>query len=427
MVLAIVVGAVIPQFLVLVGEWGHQIRQPSVHLDYLIAVVWALVLGAAILLWPASWMHRKLLLLLWIVRCVVTLGLMLVYEANYGLDSFQYFELSRMPLEAYGPASLGTRLVGQLSMYHNMVLPTSYHALKVSYAYLGLVSVYLMYCAATLKLRQPRPRLLLVLGLFPSILFWGSTFGKEPLVLFGIALYVYGVIGFVEKGRWSFAALALAGIVAAAAIRLWMGPILAAPLLVIALRAVHGTGRKLATLLVFVAVLVVSMRTFAVAFAVDTMQDIYSSVAQFSDGGWGGGSTLDVDLTFTNPVQLLLYLPQGAFTALFRPLPGEVPNAFGTLAGLENLLLLGLALLAIVRVTRVQLRDPVVQWAIVFLVVWASVYGFVSSANLGAGVRFKLQVLPVMVGLLLYLAQYGKQSPVIGGRNSRPHHPPTRS
>jgi hypothetical protein len=46
-----------------------------------------------------------------------------------------------------------------------------------------------------------------------------------------------------------------------------------------------------------------------------------------------------------------------------------------------------------------------IQWAIVLLMVWSGTYAFASSYNLGAAVRFKLQILPLMLLLLLYLAR----------------------
>jgi hypothetical protein len=104
------------------------------------------------------------------------------------------------------------------------------------------------------------------------------------------------------------------------------------------------------------------------------------------------------------------FLPLGVFTALFRPLPGEVLNIFGIFASLENMATLGLLWLAIKRTHWEELKEPVVTWALSFVIAWSTVYAFVSSYNLGTASRYRLQILPVMICLLVYLSR--RRAPV---------------
>jgi hypothetical protein len=53
-----------------------------------------------------------------------------------------------------------------------------------------------------------------------------------------------------------------------------------------------------------------------------------------------------------------------------------------------------------------------VLWAVLLVVIWASLYGPISYQNLGAAVRFRLQVLPVELLILLYLARPRRASTV---------------
>jgi hypothetical protein len=92
------------------------------------------------------------------------------------------------------------------------------------------------------------------------------------------------------------------------------------------------------------------------------------------------------------------------FTALFRPLPGEISNAFGILAGLENLALLTIFLVAIKHFRSTELKNPVVLWGVLLVLVWTLAYAFISYQNLGGAVRFRLQILPIFLGLLLKFA-----------------------
>src|SRR2546427_12210921 len=67
-----------------------------------------------------------------------------------------------------------------------------------------------------------------------------------------------------------------------------------------------------------------------------------------------GGSGQEPAQPLTSVGSVVTFLPLGLFTALFRPLPGEVPNAFGGMAGVENVARL---LFAAVAALRGRLRD----------------------------------------------------------------------
>jgi uncharacterized membrane protein YfcA len=114
------------------------------------------------------------------------------------------------------------------------------------------------------------------------------------------------------------------------------------------------------------------------------------------------------------------FVPVGAFTALLRPLPGEVLNPFGLLASFENLVLLALLVRAIKRSKWKELRHPLILWAMTVILVWAVVYGFASTQNLGAAVRWKLQILLLFVGLLCYLGR--RRAPAAANALALPSH-----
>jgi hypothetical protein len=367
-------------------------------------VVWAVVLALVLTVLPLPSGDRKPLLVLWGAKCFVTLGFMLVYEYSYGLDAYMYFTESLRPGKPQGDESLGggTEVIAVLAWYHNWFLPDSYHTLKVSCSLVGLAAVYLSYRAAVLYRPTTGTSLLYFLGLFPSVLFWSSVLGKDPIVLLGISLYGFGVVGWSQRRRALYFIPLLAGVWVAATIRLWLGPILLLPLVVVALREVRGTGGKLAVLGAVGVVVGSMVSVFRAKLSLYALEDVYRTTEILTDAL--AGATPSPEVRFTGIGSMLAFLPQGTFRALFRPLPGEVMNPFGLLAGFENLFLLALVALTAVRITRARLREPMVQWALALIVCWAGVYSFV-SANMGAAVRFKLQVLPTLLCLLLYLSQ----------------------
>ncbi|WP_133296026.1 hypothetical protein [Zooshikella ganghwensis] len=68
--------------------------------------------------------------------------------------------------------------------------------------------------------------------------------------------------------------------------------------------------------------------------------NVVSTVDRVSQGWAEGGSGQQIDGGIKSIVDMIVFAPIGVFTALFRPLLGEVNNIFGILAGLENTLLL---------------------------------------------------------------------------------------
>lgn len=401
-------GLAAPALLNLVAGLGSHIPQRDMAADYITAVLWAMTLGMSILAWPVTARDKRALLWAWLAKSAVTLGIMLLYEDHYQvLDAYGYFNDSRRHLFAWSEFDIGagSQNIVNLASMHHLILPESFHALKVSFAMVGLIGVYLFYRAAVIFLGREDTRIFYTLAFFPSILFWSSIFGKDPLALLGIAMYVYGVVGWQRhrQPRWLW--VAILGIVVAAFVRIWLAPILLAPLFTYALLGVRGILRR-AALVAFAGVASwFAFQQFMAVLSFASIDDILEAVSAVSDALSYGGSAQEIGTNLSSVRALLAFAPIGAFTALFRPLPGEILNPFGLLAGLENLALLLLLLLALRRTRREDLCEPVVLWALALVVTWAGVYGLISSHNLGAAVRFKLQILPVLLGLLLYLSR----------------------
>lgn len=372
--------------------------------DYAVGFLWALIIVASIQLWPVPSRHVSALSVLWLARIAMTLGLMLFYEGNYGLDAAYYFAVGSHESAPWELLSFGAGTDNMLALvaFQNMVLPASYHATKVTCALMGLVAVYLFYRAACTYRGKDDVRLLYVLGLFPSIIFWGSILGKDPITLLGIAIFTHGAVRFaVSGGMGSIVQMAI-GITVAAFIRPWLAMIFILPLGVLFMFGRIGLIMKILVLTMTVAGLVFSVGEFADQFTIETTQDLVETADSLSEVFSGGGSAQEVG-GFSSAGGMLAFVPWGAFTALLRPLPGEVMNLFGILAGLENGVLLWMILIAIKRSNLVRLTEPVVAWVVATIILWAAVYSFVSYGNLGTAVRFKLQVMPQFLLVVLYL------------------------
>lgn len=411
---AFVLGTTVALFSDAIIAWGHYIPQPDMGRDYIAALIWAISIGVSIFIWPIKETDKKFLFRLWFVRSLVTLVFMLFYENNYGLDAYGYFEssLRHFPVEEIGFGK-GTQNMKALCWLHNQIFPVpSYHALKVTCSLIGLLGVYVSYHTAKLFFAD-RPvnnqKLLYILGFFPSILFWSSILGKDPMVFFGISLYLYGVVAWYQFNNFLYFIPLTLGIIIAMMIRIWLAPILLFPLVVFAWGGIRGLIPRIIFLTVAIGGFLVTLTYFTAYFGLETGQDVVSTTNQLSRSWSTGGSGQEVP-ELTSVGKIIAFAPLGIFTALFRPLPGEVMNPFGLLAGLENLGLLFLFWKAVTHKHKQEiLKRPLVKWAIVLILTWSTIYGFISFQNLGAGVRFKLQILPIFLILLFYVNSHSKR------------------
>lgn len=388
--------------------------------DFLSGIIAAVIGLVALQVVPFSDpRHRGILTTLWLARISVTLGFMLFYESYYvTLDAFSYYRDGIALDDPLGHFAFGRgteiveAFVGVLSWFTH-----SYSAFKVVFSFLGLMSVYIVYIACTWATGREMPWLLLALGLMPSIVFWTSILGKDPVVSFGISIACVGAVGYLTGRGWQMLVLFAVGVAIAASIRSWLSLIFLAPFLAtIFLGGRLSLTIKAAVIALALPVFLVALQGFTEQFAIESARDLVARTNKLAQGFSQGGSAQAVGSGYQSLAGMVVFLPQGMFAALFRPLPGEVMNPFGIMAGLENAAVLVLLIKGAVRQDiRAVLRQPLLLWAVLTLLAWAALYGFVSYYNLGAAFRFRQMVTPILFPMALYLA-YGPRLPRRGTR-----------
>lgn len=378
----------------------------SPPIDYVTGIAWGAALLVPLVVAPFPQRHKRPLVLLWLVHLVIVLGVMLGYESYYGLDAVVYFRVGIAdpnPLAniAFGQ---GTQNITALVGLASSIVGHSYHALKVVWAFVGFIATYVFYLAARLYLGRDDLRLLYILGLFPSIAFWSSILGKDPVTLLGLAVFAYGVVGLLKRGGAKYMAPMAAGLFIAAFIRVWLGAIFLAPFVVVmVLSSRIGPLRRIIVLLLAIPVFAFALLQFGDRFNIATADDLVLRTDDLSQNWARGGSGQKIEGGFQSIETMVAFMPVGVVTALFRPLPGEVLSPFGIVASAENALLIWLILGTLRRRRLARLRDPVLMWMVLTILAWASVYGFISYQNLGSAFRFKLQVMPLLLLLILAL------------------------
>lgn len=397
------------------GWAGSNLGIANIGSDYAEGVIVAVVLLGSLLLWPVPRAHRRALVLLWLVRMGVGLGAMLAFESIYRGDIDNYYFVGLILNEPLSKFTFGGGTFNIQALVGLIVQVTdSFNAVKMVFSYMGLVAIYAFYRTATMCMGQERIAVLYLLGMIPSLLLWTSILGKEPVVLLGISIFCYGAAGLLVRRQASMLIWVVLGLLIAASIRVWLGAIFVMPLIFTFMMASRTPPiAKLAFIAIAAPAFLLALQVFAQRFQLETAEDLVHTTDVLSSAWARGGSAQLIGFSFDSLESMVKFLPIGTFTALFRPLPLEVPNAFGLVAGLENALLLSLLLIGVMRRGVGWLGHPVLLWAATTLFVWGAVYGFVSYQNLGTGFRWRTQVTPLLFLLGMYLAfgHYLQRSP----------------
>ncbi len=402
----VLVAAAIP-FVVRFGATQSVYMRPDGHtLDYAVGLLWAALIAFSVPFWPVRNSMKFALLWAWLLRVFITLCISLAVFSHYSwLDSYRYFGDRGIPpaLNHLGFA-YGTQNIIAMTWMVNQFIPDSFHATNVTFALFSLIGVYWFWIASEAFLGFSKRTIFWLLVMEPSLTFWTASLGKESLMTLAVGLYTYAVVAWWRSRRGRHLLQAAIGIAIAGLIRTWMAAIMIAPLLVLLYSLERGILIRILTTIVIAAVVNATLPFILESMFLQAEQDITEQVATISER-FNLGESAGTAFMLNGPLDLARYAPLGMFSALFRPLPGDVMNAFGLFAGMENLILLGLLVRAVVRSRLRDFTDPLVCWLVALVFSWALIYAFVSSQNFGTGVRYRTQILPIFLGLMLYLGR----------------------
>ncbi|MBN21142.1 MAG: hypothetical protein CL678_07625 [Bdellovibrionaceae bacterium] len=397
-----------PIFMAIIEFLGKNIPNQFISQDYVNGFGVAVILGAIVSILIAFGIFEGIMLPLWILRCVITLGFMLLYENRYHfLDAYTYFNSGKDFIASDLSFGHGSSVVLWLSsLVKKFPLFNSYHATKVLWSFIGFIGCFLFYQSYTQYTGKKNILLLLFIGTFPSIIFWSSILGKDPIVFFGIGLFMYRAMSNLKIFSLKYFLFMLIGALIASSIRVWLAPIFFIPFAFTHLvNSKQKTTTKVVILGVFSIVALVGFKYTAEHFGIQSSRDIIQTSNKVSKSWNRGGSANDDIPEFRSFKDIILFAPKGMFTAIFRPLPGEVRNAFGLIAGLENLFLLLFVLNSLYKNRQNFRTNKSVQLCVFTVLLWSFLYGLVSYQNLGTAVRFKLQILPLLL-MIPFFSEY---------------------
>lgn len=346
-----------------------------------------------------SLLNQKDLLYIWLIKGFITLVFMLIYEYKYGLDSYMYYTRA-----VYSDESTFFYAATDNLIYFTKLLTylvgDSFYSLKIFYSFIGFIGILFLYKSYIYILKKSNIEVysekyfLYCIFLFPSILFWSSTLGKEPITLFFIGMFIFNFLKVIDEKKLINILFVIISIVGVYYIRPWWAIIF---LSVVALNMLNLKSKKQVFFLIStMPILYYAVLSIFEVRKVTSFNDIFERLYSVAKLMSFGGSAIEVNNISTLWGYLYYYIPN-LFTALFRPMFYDVNSLFTLFNAVENTLLLYVCVRYILLKPLEILTNKYLRVLLLFVFIWSLLYVVVSSANLGAAVRFKLQVLPIIL------------------------------
>jgi hypothetical protein len=300
----------------------------------------------------------------------------------------------------------GTGSLRYLSGLVSVVTGTSMMAEFVVFTLIAFAGVVLFYLAFRTAVPDgDRRRYAFVLFLWPSLVFWPSSVGKEAVMAFTIGLASLGAARLFTHRRGGLVLLGL-GLLGTVLVRPHMGLIVVVSVAVAYLFVRSTSGSRVLSVSKFVAIACLLVGGAIIA----------SQTAEFFDVDRLGTEQVDQTLTETEGrttdtaetgsftparVSSPLDYPAAVVTVAFRPFPFEANGTeqlISAVEGLALLVLLAVSWRRLLSLPRTLFRDPYVAYALSYVLLFC--YAFSAVGNFGILARQRTQMLPLLFVLV---------------------------
>ncbi len=318
--------------------------------------------------------------------------------------SFRKLEFVHVDVGSGAPVP-GTGSLRYLAGLGHLVTGSNFFGTTMLFTFLAFWGSWFLYRAFVVGLPDgDRRRYARFVMLWPSVLYWPASIGKDSWMLVTIALAALGAAKILTRGRGGWILL-LIGLGGAALVRPHVSLLVFVAVLVAFLvgrrntRAMPGTiSLSGITKAIGIVVLLVGGALLAPATAHflkinDLSTSSLSTALNQTQAQTNQGNSAYHAINPNSPIGY----PEAVFTVLFRPLPGEVRSLTGLVTSAEAAALL---LLVVVGWRRLwgalhRLRsEAYVTFALAYLAMFA--YAFSAIANFGILTRERVQVLPFL-------------------------------
>ncbi len=344
---------------------------------------------------------REFLYIWFIKGFVVTLILMLFYEMYYrGMDTY-YYAMKAFVRHFPSLNGTGTENIASINSYFTLLVGDSYYSLKIINSFIGFLGLILLYKTYEYIMKKSDlvidHRFIYIFFLFPTVLFWSSILGKDPLNLFFIGLFSYGFIHIIDNLKLRYIIMIIIAIWWVSYIRSWWSAIMITAMFLYFIK-INSVRNFLIFILIF-PIFLVTILAFLQTQGISSFGELFYKMTEVSKNLSYGGSSVATRAITGFGDYLLYYIPN-LFTSLYRPMPWDIRNPFTLMAAIENVILFYLSYKYIVKHWKKIYHNKYLRFYIVLIFSWSLLYVVISPTNLGMAVRFKLQVLPIMLILI---------------------------
>lgn len=291
----------------------------------------------------------------------------------------------------------------------------NYYINVIFYCFLSYFGPIGFYRVMTDVYPEHKMKILVATFLVPSFFYWTSGIHKEGLIFVGISLIIYHVyFGYKEKKwGWNRWAGIITGLLIFLLLRNFILIILFPALLawIIASRWPRYRSVSFAGLYVFFCILFFTLRYLNPKF--DFPQAVVDKQQAFI-GTVGGNTSIPIKQLKPTVVSFLTNTPQAITLSTVRPYPNDIHHLLSMAAALEIAAILTIFLLFIFFHHKVKRKAPdVVYFCLYFSLSLLLAIGF-SVNNLGAIVRYRSIIFPLLIVVLLISVDWKRIGKLIG-------------
>lgn len=286
----------------------------------------------------------------------------------------------------------GTPFVSYVASFVSQGVEASYLNTTLFFNLFGSIGLVLFYLSIKDYIKSIGSYWILVLFI-PSMSFWSGSLSKDSISFFAGCLFLYAV----TTSKKGFLLIPIA-FFAMFMVRPHIGAlILASYVIYFIIRSKTHILFKLITIPFIISSLLLSVSFVEQYIGLDesSVEGYSEYITDRESANSRGGSSLDIS-SMSYPVKM--------FTYIFRPLPFEAHNITALITSVENVILLLLFLIILVK-SKFNLR-PFLEgknlWLFSYLFLSSTILAL-TTANLGIATRQKWMFMPVVIYLLIYI------------------------
>ena len=281
------------------------------------------------------------------------------------------------------------------------------HVHTILFCFLSFLGCILLLKLFQQQLEPGKKKWVLITLLFPSFLFWTSGGLKESLMVLALGMLLYGFL-LIRQRVWWAVLLFVTGFIFLLVVKyfllLSLLPVLIAYYLFIKKASLREVASKYGGIIIISLVILQGISTIDqrinFALIISKRQEVALSEARYMKAG----SFSEVPHVAPSFISVIIHLPVGLWDSMMKPYLWQSRNPMMLLSGAENILMVALIFLAILYRDKKKKYDyNMLFFFAISVLLYFSIIGIITPV-LGNLVRYKVVMMPMLVFILLYVA-----------------------